>query len=79
MLQAGYENYFLRVSMVDKTALCEKIREIYPDAGECGIDVDTEYDQDQQRWWSILIKINTNLKPFYEDGDAKLCLRANNV
>lgn len=54
MLQAGYENYFLRVSMVDKAALCEKIREIYPDAGECGINVDTEYDQDQHKFKTFL-------------------------
>lgn len=64
MLQAGYENYFLRVSMVDKTALCEKIREIYPDAGEYGIDVDTEYDQDQQRWVVHLNKDQHKLKTF---------------
>jgi hypothetical protein len=31
--------------MHDKKELCEKIRSIYPDIGECGIDVDVEYDE----------------------------------
>ena len=26
--------------MYDKKELCEKIRELYPDIGECGIDVE---------------------------------------
>lgn len=30
--------------MHDKKELCEKIKSIYPDIGECGIDVDVEYD-----------------------------------
>jgi hypothetical protein len=64
MLQAKYESYFLKVSMVDKATLCEKIREIYPDAGEYGIDVCTEYDQDQQRWMIHLHKNRHKLKTF---------------
>ena len=31
--------------MHDKTELCDKIKSIYPDIGECGIDVDVEYDE----------------------------------
>lgn len=60
--------------MIDKTALCEKIREIYPDVGQCGIDVDTEYDPAQQRWVVHLKKDGHELKTFLDDGDAELCL-----
>ena len=31
--------------MHDKKELCEKIKSIYPDIGECGIDVDVAYDE----------------------------------
>lgn len=31
--------------MIDKAQLCEKIVEIYPDIGQCGIDVEVETDQ----------------------------------
>ncbi len=36
--------------MHDKKELCEKIRSIYPDIGECGIDVDVEYDEAKKAW-----------------------------
>ncbi len=60
--------------MIDKAALCEKIREIYPDVGECGIDVQTEYDSQQARWVVHLKKENHELKTYLEDGDAEMCL-----
>ena len=31
--------------MHDKKELCEKIKSIYPDIGECGIDVDVANDE----------------------------------
>jgi hypothetical protein len=60
--------------MIDKAELCEKIREIYPDIGECGIDVDVVYDNTQERWTVNLKKGAQNLKTFLEKGDAELCL-----
>ena len=30
--------------MFNKKALCDKIKEIYPEIGECGIDVDVEQE-----------------------------------
>ena len=35
--------------MIDKDGLCHKIRDIYPDIGECGIDVDVAFDGTNQR------------------------------
>jgi hypothetical protein len=60
--------------MIDKAELCEKIKEIYPDIGECGIDVDVVYDDAQERWTVDLKKEGHELKTFLEEGDAEKCL-----
>ena len=60
--------------MIDKKALCEKIREMYPDIGECGIDVEAEYDEDQKAWVVHLKKDIHKLKTYLEDGDAEKCM-----
>jgi hypothetical protein len=60
--------------MVDKKALCEKIRELYPDIGECGIDIDVEFDKAQSTWVVHLKKDNRKLKTFLEEGDAEKCI-----
>ena len=39
--------------MVDKNELCEKIRSIYPDIGECGIAVNVKYDEKNNPPWSV--------------------------
>jgi hypothetical protein len=60
--------------MIDKNELCQKIISIYPDIGQCGIDVQVEYDQEQKRWVVDLKKNGHKLKTFLEDGDAEKCL-----
>ncbi|MBT8369514.1 MAG: hypothetical protein HKO68_10080 [Desulfobacterales bacterium] len=60
--------------MIDKSELCEKIRTIYPDIGECGIDIDVEYDETQKRWVVDLKKSGHKLKTFLEAGDAEKCI-----
>ncbi|MFZ0133000.1 MAG: hypothetical protein WAK95_10695 [Desulfobacterales bacterium] len=60
--------------MLDQAELCEKIRAIYPDVGECGIDVNVDYDQDQKSWVVHLKKDKHELKTFLEDTDAERCL-----
>jgi hypothetical protein len=60
--------------MLDKKTLCDKIRQLYPDIGECGIDVDVNYDQAQKSWAVHLQKDHYKLKTFLEDGDAEKCL-----
>jgi hypothetical protein len=60
--------------MVDKTTLCEKIRKLYPDIGECGIDIDVEFDKSQSAWVVHLKKDNQKLKTFLEEGDAEKCI-----
>jgi len=60
--------------MVDKKALCDKIRELYPDIGECGIDIDVEFDKAQSTWVVHLKKDSRKLKTFLEEGDAEKCM-----
>ncbi len=60
--------------MYDKKELCEKIRKLYPDIGECGIDVNVSYDDEQKAWVVNLKKDHLELKTFLEDGDAELCM-----
>ena len=60
--------------MIDKEELCNKIIDIYPDIGRCGIEVQVEYDADQKRWVVDLQKNGHELKTFLEDGDAEKCL-----
>ena len=60
--------------MLDKNKLCEKITELYPDIGECGIDISVDYDEKQNTWVVDLKKDHHQLKTFLEDGDADLCM-----
>jgi hypothetical protein len=60
--------------MIDQHALCEKIREIYPDIGRCGIDLKVTYDHQQSRWVVHLQKDRRQLKTYLEHGDAESCL-----
>ncbi len=60
--------------MIDKNALCEKIRTLYPEIGECGIDVDVDYDQTKEAWIVDLKKGTHQLKTHLEPPDANACL-----
>jgi hypothetical protein len=60
--------------MIDKSELCEKIRRLYPDIGECGLDLDVVYDKAQNCWVVHLKKDNQRLKTYLEDGDAEKCM-----
>jgi hypothetical protein len=61
--------------MIDKDELCHKIRDLYPDIGECGIDVDVVFDETNQRWVVDLKKGSRRMKTFLEEGDAEFCLQ----
>ena len=60
--------------MIDKKVLCEKIRTIYPDIGECGIDVKVAFDESENAWVVYLKKGKKELKTFLERGDAEKCV-----
>ena len=60
--------------MLNRNEICQKIKEIYPDIGECGIDVEVAFDDGNDRWVVDLKKDSHHLKTFLEEGDAELCL-----
>ncbi|MFO8110953.1 MAG: hypothetical protein R6T92_00440 [Desulfosalsimonadaceae bacterium] len=60
--------------MYDKKELCDKIRDIYPDIGECGINVDVEYDEEKKAWIVDLKKDSHELKTYLEPEDAETCM-----
>lgn len=59
---------------IDKNALCEKIRELYPDIGECGMDLDVAYDEDKKTWIVDLKKDGHQLHTHLENEDADACM-----
>ena len=60
--------------MHTKKELCEKIISIYPDIGECGIDVDVELD-DKNNFYVVDLKKGTReLKHHLAPKDADMCM-----
>lgn len=59
---------------MDKSELCEKIRELYPQVGECGIDVDVDYDESKGAWIVELKKDHHELTTHLEPPDARDCV-----
>ena len=60
--------------MIEKKELCDKIQEIYPEIGECGIDLTVDYDKRQNAWVVDMKKDNHELKHFLEKPDADACI-----
>ena len=60
--------------MIEKEELCQKIVALYPDIGQCGIDINVEFDKDQNTWVVDLKKGTQELKTFLEEGDAEKCM-----
>jgi hypothetical protein len=60
--------------MYDKKELCDRIRSLYPEIGECGIEVNVEFDENKKVWAVDLKKENHHLKTYLEPLDAKTCI-----
>lgn len=60
--------------MLNKTELCKKIRSIYPDIGECGIDLNVNYDETEKAWVVDLKKDSHKLKTYLEPEDVEICM-----
>jgi len=63
--------------MRGKEELCERIKTIYPEVGECGIDVDLEWDEAKKVWVVDLKKDKHELKTHLEPEDANSCMKGN--
>ena len=60
--------------MYDKEQLCNKITEIFPEIGECGIDVDVNFDADKNVWVVSLEKDSHTLKHYLDLPEADSCM-----
>jgi len=60
--------------MYDNNELCEKIKSIFPDIGECGMDVDVDYDSNKKVYSVDLKKGDHHLKTYLEPEDADICM-----
>lgn len=60
--------------MHNKSELCGKITSLYPDIGECGIDVDVDFDTAKNCWVVDLKKGKHELKHHLESIDADACM-----
>ena len=60
--------------MIDRHALCEKIKSLHPEAGECGVDVDVEYDDEERSLVVYLRKKERRIKHYLSENDAVDCL-----
>lgn len=60
--------------MYSKEELCKEITKLYPDIGQCGIDITVEYDQEKKVWVIDLKKGLHELKHYLEIPDADACM-----
>ena len=63
--------------MYTKNELCKKITDIYPEIGECGIDIDVSYDDEKKAWVVDLIKDSHELKHYLDLPEADECMEGN--
>ncbi|MGB3223287.1 MAG: hypothetical protein WBB23_10845 [Desulforhopalus sp.] len=60
--------------MYNRQELCEKITEIYPEIGECGIDLDVFFDEEKKAWVVELTKESHELKHYLDLPQADDCM-----
>ncbi len=60
--------------MYSRDELCKKITDIYPEIGQCGIDIDVSYDDEKKAWVVDLIKDSHELKHYLDLPEADQCM-----
>ena len=63
--------------MYTKDELCKKITDIYPEIGECGIDINVSYDDEKKAWVVDLIKDTHELKHYLDLPETDECMEGN--
>jgi hypothetical protein len=64
-------------NMYNRQELCEKITQIYPEIGECGIDLDVYFDEEKKVWVIELTKDSHELKHYLDLPEADDCMEGN--
>jgi len=60
--------------MYSENQLCKKITSLYPEIGECGIDVNVTYSETEKTWVVHLKKGSHALDHFLDMQDADKCV-----
>ena len=60
--------------MYNKEELCTKITEIYPEIGQCGVDIDVSFDDEKHAWVVDLTKDSHELKHYLDLPEADECM-----
>ncbi len=60
--------------MYKQQELCKKITEIYPEIGECGIDLNVFFDEEKKAWVVELTKDSHELKHYLDLPEADDCM-----
>ena len=63
--------------MYTKDQICEKVRSLYPDVGECGSDISLSYDRENNAWMADLKQGHRHLKTYVDSEDANACMEGN--
>jgi len=54
--------------------LCQKIRSIYPELGDCGGNVEVAYDEAKSSWTVDLTRGDVKLSTYLEPEDVTTCV-----
>lgn len=72
-----FDNDEQEEDMYNKEKLCKKITELYPEIGQCGIDIDVSFDAEKNAWVVDLKKDSHELKHYLDLPEADDCMEGN--
>ncbi len=58
----------------DNKELCSKITEVFPDIGQCGINLGVDYDDEKKAYVVNMEKGSKKIKTHLEPEDADMCM-----
>ena len=65
--------------MLTNREVCNKIMEVFPEIGVCGIDLNVDYDKSNRAWAVDLKRGEHHLKTYLEIEEAETCAAGNCV
>lgn len=60
--------------MRNSSEICEKIRSVFPDIGECGIGINVSFEKENNAWAVQLRKDGHELKTYLEIDETDTCI-----
>lgn len=60
--------------MHDKEALCERMKYLLPDLGECGIDFHLDWDSEKEKWMVTIWKNEKKVTTWIDENEADMCM-----